>query len=321
MFEVFGAPGGSIPSFIPAAGQMAMCGALCTSTGIQSVTDGTKNHDQGQQMQNMAQMAMGAMQIAMGLLGMMAGAAASGMGGKDNGNNSNLGSMGDGGIPSNYGGTSPTGSSSNPGSTTGSSGTGDGGTSGSTIGIGDLHNGAVGAALDRIEKNYGIPRDQFMQALKNGVDPKSIFAGAPKNALPMDMLTAIGDKLAEQSKDGASRALASNALNPGGASAAGTPSGDKSDTAAATPAKGTKAPTPNADDALDGEDGVHTLSPEIKAALAAKAAAAAAAAEMADVHNWNLFQLVHNRYKKLETMMYGRVERTNPNPTDATKPN
>ena len=50
----------------------------------------------------------------------------------------------------------------------------------------------------------------------------------------------------------------------------------------------------------------------------AKAAEVKAMQDSKDMASWSIFQLVHNRYKKLETMLYGRVERTNPSPAAAT---
>ncbi|MGZ3703945.1 MAG: hypothetical protein ACXWSD_19645, partial [Bdellovibrionota bacterium] len=161
-----------------------------------------------------------------------------------------------------------------------------------------------------IENNYGIPRDQFAAALAAGTSPQEILSHAPKNAPSMDLLNKIADGLAANNTagDAAARLLASS--SNGGGAGLGAPTG--ADTTAAT-AKGTKAPTPTADDLETNPD--LAVSPEVRAAMLAKAAQLKADKEMQDMHGWNIFQLVHNRYQKLESMLYGRVERTNPNPT------
>jgi hypothetical protein len=299
-----------------------------------SIANGTQNQNQGQQTQNMAQMAMGAMQILMGLLGLLAAAGMGKNGAKAGNNASGLSGMGSDPYSSPYG-TSPTGSSPNdPGSSNvGTSNTGGASTkpAGATVSISpsDLRTGSLGAAMDGLEKNYGLPRDKVLEALQNGVDPKTLLANAPKNAPSADMLNKIADGLASSNslgQDAAARLLASAAngganagignAGGGGASAAGTPTGDKS-TDAAT-AGGPKAPSASVADDL--EENIAKVSPEVKAALAAKAAAdMKGAQEPLDVTTWSIFQLVHHRYKKLETMLYGRVERTNPSPTAGVK--
>ena len=255
----------------------------------------------------MAQMAMGAMQIAMGLLGLLAGAAAGNKGAQNQSNASGLStiSSGDSG-----GGTSPTGSSENPSG----GGIANGGTSSSGVGIDNiaLRKGTLGAAMDGIEKNYGIPRDKFVEALKAGVDPKDLLANAPKNAPSMDLLNKISAGLAATTnaatKEAADRALASLG---GAGTSMGAPEGS------AEAARGTKPPSAtHAGDEIDtnpNAGGAETvgLSPEVKAAMAERAAKLMAEKEAQEMTGWNIFQLVHNRYQKLETMLYGRVEHTN----------
>jgi hypothetical protein len=287
---------------------------LANMAGLSEIAKGSMNQQQGQQMQNMAQMAMGAMQIASGLLGLLA---AAGMGDKSGQNANNAADMGGlGSNPFSPSSTAPTPDGTNPSTssvTTTTSSTG-GDAKGSSIKIDPaiLRTGTVGAALDGIEKNFGIPRDQFVDALKNGVDPKDILANAPKNAPSREMLDKIADGLANSSgRSLASSGSSSSPVNPGGASAAGTPAGDTAETTAGGPKPpASTAPPEDLDPA-----NMANVSPEVRAALAAKAEAAKSEADMRDMATWNLFQLVHNRYKKLEVMLYGRVERTNPNPT------
>lgn len=297
-----------------------VCVIGCTTAGNTSIANGNENVSNGQQTQNQAQMAMGAMQIAQGLLGLAAAAAAAAQAGKGSQNASNLGSTGYNPGSYDYAGTSPTPGSTNNGSTTGSSNTGVTET-GNTVTLSpeSLRSGQLGAALSNIEKNFGIPRDNFVKALQNGVDPKAILAAAPKNAPSMDLLGRIEAGLAAQNASKAAELLAAagangsgastNLASVGGAGTGGAPTG------ASEEAKGPRMPASTAppEEALDDLDNPAnaSLSPEVRAALAAKAASMKAEKEMKEMHGWSIFQLVHNRYKKLEPMLYGRVERTN----------
>lgn len=310
-----------VGSMAPAAGLAGMCGMICSMLGITEIGTGNQNMANGQQTQNQAQMAMGAMQIAQGLLGLAAAAAAAGMQGKGNSNASKMGSTGyNPGAYQSTIGTSPTPASG--GSTTG--GASDTGVTetGNTVTLSpeSLRNGQLGAALTNIEKTYGIPRDDFVKALQNGADPKALLAAAPKNAPSMELLSKIEAGLAAQYAAKSAEALAAagngsgastNLASVGGAGTGGAPSGSEE-------AKGPRMPASTAppDEALDDLDNPANanLSPEVKAALAAKAARIKAEKEMKEMHGWSIFQLVHNRYKKLEPMLYGRVERTNVKP-------
>jgi hypothetical protein len=283
------------------------------NAGINEMLKGIFNNDQGKSTQNMAQMAMGAMQIASGLLGLLASA---GMGQKADQNGAYADNMaGLGSDPISY----PSGSTSTDASTTGSSSMGD--TTRSVNGVGisasDLHTGTVGAALDRIESNYGIPREKLMAALEAGVSPQDIFANAPKNAASKELLGRIAEGLAA-GQGGESRLPASPAgVDQGAASMAGTPKGDTS----VDPAKAAQNETASEESTEDfgAAAAGPNVSPEVAAALAARAAERKAERDMKGSLNWSLFQLVHDRYKKLEVMLYGRVERTNAHATDGLK--
>lgn len=311
-----------IGSMIPAASTAGLGSLLSNIAGTTSVANGTQNVNTGQQTQNQAQMAMGAMQIAQGLLGLAAAAAAAAQQGKGNQNASKMGTSG----YDPYNGTSGSGTSPTPGntnSTTGSSDTGNTASNTNTVQLTpeSIRSGELGAALSSIEKAYGIPRDDFVRALQNGVDPKALLANAPKNAPSMDLLGKIEAGLASANAAKSAEALAAAGLNGSGASnlaslggngTGGAPTG--SETASGGPRM--PASTAPPEDSLDDINAASNmnLSPEIKAAMAAKAAQLRAEKEMKEMHGWSIFQLVHNRYKKLEPMLYGRVERTNVKP-------
>ena len=287
---------------------------------------GTDNSNQGQQMQNMAQMAMGAMQILQALLGMMAAAQAGKNAGQAAGNSAGLSDLG-GWNPNGTGATAATPTNTNPGgSTTGTSETGTTGTPGGTVKISpsDLRTGTIGAAMNSLEQNYGLPRDQVAAALAAGTGPQDILSHATKNTPSSDMLNKIADGLAANykasSQDAVNRILASaNGVNTGGAGTGSPSAGDGS--VDMGKAGGMPKPKSSADiDAqLDELLPGAGVSPEIKAAMAAKAAALKAEKERQEANGWNIFQLVHSRYQKLETMLYGRVDRTNASPTAGIK--
>lgn len=271
-----------------------------------SIADGTKNQQEGQATQNMAQMATGAMQIAQGLLGLLGAAAAKKKGDTSDGRAADLTNLNQGIGP---GGTAPT----PPSITTSDLGTVQSVTS--DLGAESLRKEPLNGALTSIEKNYGIPRDAFVEALKNGMDPKEIFARAPKNPISPGLLQQVSAGLAASDTAAqaaeAAKSIADNAGNLVSAGGAGTgaPSGE---TAAA------RAPASSTSESFTPEEftapGNIPVSPEIKAAMAAKADQLRREKEMKEVHSWSIFQLVANRYRKLEPMLYGRVEKTNPNP-------
>ncbi len=284
--------------------------AASSAAGTSSIANGNSNMSQGQSTQNQAQMAMGAMQIAMGLLGLLAALAAAQQAAKDDQNGSNLSGLNDP-AASYPGSTSPT-----PNPTT--SGNISNGSNGSTVDItaDKLHSKDVVAGLSAIEKQYGIPGDKFMDALKSGVDPKDLLSNAPKNPVSMDTLNKISDHLAANNtmgNDAAARILASS----NAADAAGGPATADN---ALNSASGAKPASPSSQELLDGDLGLGlNVSPEVKAAMIAKSEEIKRAKEMQAMNSWSIFQLVHSRYQKLETMIYGRVERTNPNPANAVK--
>jgi hypothetical protein len=294
-----------------ASGVSSLGSSLANTAGTTSVATGNSNMSQGQSTQNQAQTAMGAMQIAMGLLGLLAALAAAKQANKDNQNASNMTGLND--TAASYpGSTSPT-----PTATT-SSGNIANGSSGNSVDITaeKLHSGEVTMALGAIEKQYGIPGDKFMDALKNGVDPKDIFANAPKNPVPMDALNKISSHLAANNttgSDAAARLLASaNATDLAGGLP--TPSDNSVDAAG-----GAKPASAKSEESFDTDLGGLNVSPEVKAAMLAKSEEIKRAKEAQAMNGWSIFQLVHSRYQKLETMIYGRVERTNPNPSTAVK--
>jgi hypothetical protein len=264
------------------------------SAGSSSIAAGNGNMQQGQSNQNQAQVAMGAMQIAMGLLGLLAAAAAAEKADQSGSNARNMADL-NGYTPSSFAATSPTGS----GTGTGSSSTGSASSTPSTVNIdtAGLRSGAVSSALKAIESQYGIPGDQFMDALKNGIDPKDLLSKAPKNPVGTDTLNKIADGLAANGSmaSDAARALASSDsnANPGG----GMPQ-------PLADAKGLKPPSGSSSDLDELAPG---LSPEVKAAMAASSEAQRREKELQEMNGWSIFQLVHNRYKKLETMIYGHV--------------
>src|SRR5262249_8724855 len=150
--------------------------------------------------------------IAMGILGMLAALAAAAQAKKGGENENKMNNAGNSTItPSNYSmpsyaGTSPTGSHSNDAANTmATSSTGD-----ETRGPGSpvssdpesLKKGELGIGLANIEKQYGIPGDQFVNSLKNGADPKDLLANAPKNKVPMDTLNKISEGLASNNTTG-----------------------------------------------------------------------------------------------------------------------
>jgi len=284
-----------------------------TGEGLRSIADGNNNTAQGESTQNMQQVAMGAMQIAQGLLGLLAAAAAQKKSGTSSGRESGLSSAGY--DPGNYG-TSITPGSTNPKSETTSTNLGDGMTaSSSSI---DFNSKPINTALSSIEKNYGIPRDKFVEALKNGVAPKDIFANAPKNAVSPDLGARIAEGLAAGSAASTADAVKkiTDAANNGSLANAGGAGTGSPTSASETPAGGPRMPASTAPSELDDLETARNmnLSPEIKAAMAAKAEQMRREKEMKEMHGWSIFQLVANRYRKLEPMLYGRVERTNPNP-------
>jgi hypothetical protein len=289
-----------------------------------SILNGTKDQTMGEQMQNMAQIASGAMQIAQGLLGMMAAGAEAEKGNTGNQRVAGYESLNNPYSASNYNPSSPNGGSTNntdlgQAGSTGNAALGNGKNAVGTIAFSnlDLRSGDIGKAMDGIEKNFGIPRDKFADLLKAGVNPKDILANAPKNSPSMDLLNKIEAGLAANNtaaQDAANRIIAS----AGGISNAGL--GSSSDDKATEQAKGVK-PVAAAPVTTEEELDINnpTLSPEVKAAMAAKIAQNKADKERGDSLGWNIFQLVHHRYQKLETMLYGRVERTNPNPANAIR--
>lgn len=291
------------------AANMANAANGANNLGNINIADGTKNQQQGESTQNMAQMAMGAMQIAMGLLGLLAALAASQKSDKSDNRASNLSGL------NNYatGGNLPT--SPTPKTTTSDLGAG----SVSQLDPSDLRKEPLNTALSSIEKNYGIPRDNFVAALKNGVDPKDIFANAPKNAVSPDLLNQIAAGLASDSSKiesdknslAGSSAEASGPIAAGGAGT-GAPSGASENAGGARSPASTDA-SMTFDD-LNAPGNNLSLSPEIRAAMAAKAEQVRREKEMKEMHGWTIFQLVANRYRKLEPMLYGRVEKTNLNP-------
>lgn len=297
-----------------AAGSTAAAGSAASQAlGHAAVGQGTDQMNQGQQTQNMAQMAAGAMQIAQGLLGLLAGANAGNQANQDAANQSALTDLGNT-TPVTTGGTSLTSDTTSAGSSsTGSP------TSSSQVGISasELRTGTLGQAMNGIEQNYGIPRDQFAAALQAGTSPQDILSHAPKNAPSADLLNKIAGGLAASNaaagSDAAARILASvdTSSSNAGAGTGAVDLGKASTASSAKPA--------NNDDALDELTGQQGLSPEVKAAMAAKIAAQNAEKERLEAGGWNIFQLVHSRYQKLETMLYGRVDRTNVSPTGAVK--
>jgi len=282
------------------------------NAGNQSIANGTQNTQQGEATQNMQQVAMGAMQIAQGLLGLLAAAAAAAKGQKSQSNGSNLSGINDY-SPTPYQSTvSPTPS------TTGSSSL-DPGTSALGVTPDDLRKGDLALGMGAIEKNFGIPRDDFLNALKNGVDPKDLLANAPKNRQPMDLLNKISAGLAAHSgspsESDAARALASSSgsgslANPAGGLGLQAPKGD---TSTEEMKMAGKLMLPNTSPEEDDLNNL-AVSPEVRAAMAQKAAQLKAARQLQEMNSWSIFQLVHSRYRKLEIMLYGRVEHTNPNP-------
>ncbi|HEY8278818.1 MAG TPA: hypothetical protein VIH99_04300 [Bdellovibrionota bacterium] len=313
-----------------AAATAGLGSALSSAASAASIASGNGNIASGQATQNQGQVAMGAMQVAMGLLGALAALAAAAQAGKGNKNKGNMNDITGGKLPkgSDYNGTSPTGSNNGTDVAQGPDSTSLGDPSITSamnqvdISSDGLRTGTLGAAMDGIEKIYGIPRDKFMDALRAGVDPKALLANAPKNAMSMDILNRISDGLAANNSMSAEQARllassAANALNGAGGlpSQSGVMSDSKSVDAYA--AKGPSLPASLAPpDGMEGESAT-PVSPEIRAALAAKAEQARLDNEMRDMHGWSIFQLVHNRYQKLEAMLYGRVERTNPNPSSS----
>lgn len=288
-----------------------------TALSNASIATGTANQQQGEATQNMAQAAMGAMQIAQGLLGLMAAAAGQQKQNTGNYRGSNLDNSWDNSA---YQSTIGNGTSPTPGSETSGSSTGDVGSNANTIQLSpeDLRSGQLGAALSGIEKTFGIPRDDFVKALQNGVDPKTILANAPKNAQSADTLGRIEAGLANSGPTSELAKLMAGSIDTSGSSAnlaSVGGAGTESTTASRAPAS--KTTTSNDEDVtlddLNTNPNVN-LSPEVKAALAAKAARMQAEKEMKEMHGWSIFQLVHNRYKKLEPMLYGRVEHTNARP-------
>lgn len=299
----------------------ALASAGSAAAGTSSIASGNTNINQGQSTQNQAQMAMGAMQVAQGLLGLLAAAAAAAQAGKGQGNSNKMGTSGydPASYQSTVGGTSPTPGS--PGGTTGTSGTGNTSSNPQTVQLTPeaLRTGELGTALTSVEKAFGINREDFLKALQNGVDPKAILANAPKNAMSLENLGKIEAGLAAMNAKNAENAVAGiNSTGAGSLASVGGAGTGSAPTGASDSEKGPRMPASTAppEDSLDdlNNPANANLSPEIKAALAAKAAQMKAEKEMREMHGWSIFQLVHNRYKKLEPMLYGRVERTNVRP-------
>lgn len=302
------------------AAQQAMQAAMqMMAQAMQNMTQGQSNMSQGQANQNpgqvdqgMMQMAMAAMQMLSSLLGALASQAAQGKQNQGNGNSNNMNGMG-ASLP--YQSTLTQATSPTPDNNGTTQGNGpESGTLGDTtaskldLSPPGLHAGQLGAAFDTLEKNYGVNRDDVMKALKNGVDPKDILAGAPKNAPSAELLGKIADKIGG---GGGAPALAQDNRTP--ASVASGAAGTPSDTPAPAAVGVKNPPAVNADELVP--DANLALSPEVRAALAAKAGKAVAAApSIEEMAGWSLFELVHNRYQKVTPMMYGRVESTNINP-------
>jgi hypothetical protein len=311
-----------------AAGQLgsqAATGALNSAgqaasnlAGTNSIAQGNANQQQGESTQNMAQMALGAMQIAQGILGLLAGMQAGKNANTAGYRGSNLDTFNSGLNP--YSSTSPTPQSAKP--ETGGASLGAGAVANNVSSI-DLKKEPINSALASIQKNYGISPDAFMNALQNGVDPKDIFAKAPKNAVSPELLGRISDSLAASNAAAAQEAAkgiadaagsttgGAGTLAQAGGAGSGAPTGSTEASSA-----GPRIPASTAPDALEDLSAAANvqLSPEIKAALAAKAEQLRREKEMKESHGWTFFQLVANRYRKLEPMLYGRVERTNSGP-------
>jgi hypothetical protein len=303
------------------AAQAATAAAQAAASAVSAAeaAKGTQNSQQGQEMQNMAQMAMGAMQIASALLGMMGAAQAGNQSAKNGANDAGIGDL-SGWNPNGTGATASTPTSTNNGaSTTGNTNIGSAGGSGNTVKIdpSELRTGTMGAAMNQIEQNYGIPRDQFAAALASGTSPQDILSHAPKNAPSADLLGKIANGLAASNaantSDSVNRILASTETNGAGA-------GTNDGSIELGKAGGNPKPASTADADAQLEDLLPSgVSPEVKAAMLAKAAQLKAEKDRLDMNTWNIFQLVHSRYQKLETMLYGRVDRSNVTTTSGLK--
>ncbi len=308
---------GAEAAFQAAQAAQAATQAASTAAGLSEIMKGEQNQQQGQQTQNMAQMATGAMQIMSGLAGLMAAAAAGQKKDTAAGRDSGISSLGDGFNPNPYTNGGSSGGSNNGNTTGQTSTTGLGNSVTNGITAVDLKKEPISTALASIEKNFGIPPDKLVAAVANGVAPKDLFANAPKNAISADLANRIADGLAASSASSnadAAKSIAgaldsSGASNPGGAGTGAAPTG------AVEVAGGTRAPA-STEESLDDLNTAANmaLSPEVRAAMAARAEQVRREKEIKEVHGWSIFQLVANRYRKLEPMLYGRVERTNPNP-------
>lgn len=237
----------------------------------------------------MMSMAQGAMQMLQGLMGLMAG--------KESGkqaatNGSNLGNLTEA-APSQVAGSNI--------------GNGTGNTTPIKIDPSLLREGKAASVFNEFEKNFGIPREDFANALLNGADPRSLLMNAPKNAFTadeMNMAFSAAKNMSQEQKDAAmagmnelSRDLASTVpvdpISTAGKSASRSSSSkeldDMADLLGAEKA-------PDAATSLAGDR--DQLSPEIQAALADRDTAQMRAAS-------SIFQVVHRKYQEKFRMIYG----------------
>lgn len=229
-----------------------------------------------------------------GLAGMLAGMQANKNGAKSGTNASNLGATPNTATaPSQVGGTSLDNGAGN----------------GTPIQIDSalLRDGKGASIASEFERTFGIPREDFANALANGVDPRQMLMNAPKNAFTADELNqafAAAKNMSQEQKDAALAAAGLGDMQRDLASK----------TAEAISTGGGKSPTKysssskelddlgdmmgKTDEPQSGSLVNSDLSPELQAALANREQE-----QMRD--NSSIFMVVHRKYQQKMRMIYG----------------
>lgn len=174
-----------------------------------------------------------------------------------------------------------------------------------------LRTGTANSIMGQFEKKFGIPRDQFAQAVLDGQDPRKLLGAAPLNPLSnTDMNTATngakGMSAADKEKalagtelSAAQKELAGKLDDKYAINGAGGGTGSNASSFRKPANLGEDAPP--ADEGGKPSDVAMAISPDVKDALAAK--------ELEDRRNGitdlTIFEVVHAKYREKSKMIFG----------------
>lgn len=184
-----------------------------------------------------------------------------------------------------------------------------------------LNNGKANEVMTKFEDKFGIPRNQFAEAVAAGKDPRDILANAPKNPLsPADVAKAMSgaNNLSDAQKAAALDKAGLKEMQAEMLAAMGDPAN-----VYAGGGGGGKLSKPKslslddlglagAEEAAADKDDLG-LSPEVQAALAARELASQRSQEK----DFTLFQLVHRKYREKTKMIFGYGVKDSPGVADA----